>query len=169
VAKGLRNRARFKIITAVRAGIVEICALLEYYAAFSGNSWLTFRDKPLVKSSKKKSQWGIITIRWNRTDKVVCWVVISSWVVTEISELHCLSFEDLNSSRRTSILTNVELYCTENMGISSQVTAGNHYSKTATGIFKMKVSHVTEVRLKSYLIFALIRLLYYFYCCFCCC
>jgi hypothetical protein len=68
-------------------------------------------------------------------------------VVVDVSELYCLSFEDLNSSRRNSTLTNEEVYFTENMGITYQGTAGNHCSKTATGIFKMKLSFIAEVRL----------------------
>jgi hypothetical protein len=39
--------------------VVEICAVLEYYAVYNGNSVLTFLDCLLVLSSAFKNSWSL--------------------------------------------------------------------------------------------------------------
>jgi hypothetical protein len=48
----LRDRSSICVTSGFRRDVDQICALLEYYAALSGNSVPTFRDNLSVPSSR---------------------------------------------------------------------------------------------------------------------
>ena len=61
----IRGQDILHLISGFRHEVDEICAVLGYYVAYSGNSLPTFRDNVSVPSSRvKESKNGFLTIEY---------------------------------------------------------------------------------------------------------